>query len=80
MVTRVVLTGCTQAQQVMHQRVADATSEKTTRERLQEEAESSARTIKKLKERQEALAAAGSNNVTANEWQMKEERDKLLVC
>lgn len=64
----------------MHQRVAEASSEKTARERLQEEAESTSRTIKKLQERQEALAMASNGNVTASEWQMKEERDKLLVC
>ena len=38
------------------------------------------RAMKKLKERQDALAAAPSNDLTASEWQMKEERDKLLVC
>ena len=63
----------------MHQRVAEANSEKIARERLQEEIDSSSRTIKKLKERQEALAVASSDNLTAHEWQMKEERDKLLV-
>ncbi len=63
----------------MQQRVAEANTEKSARDRLQDDAESSARTIKKLKERQEALTAAGSNNVSGNEFQMKEERDKLLV-
>lgn len=74
--------GCSsfnQAQQTMHQRVAEAYADKSARERLQEEAETSTRTIKKLKERQEALAVAGSDNVTAVEYQMREERDKLLV-
>ena len=68
-----------QAQQIMHQRVGEAASERSARERLQEDADSAARTIQKLEERQEAVAAAGTNNVSATEWQMKQERDKLLV-
>ena len=63
----------------MHQRVGEAASERSGRERLQEEVDSATRSIKKLKERQEAVAAAGSNNLSATEWQMKEERDKLWV-
>lgn len=68
-----------QAQELLHQRVSEAATEKSIRETLQEEHESTSRQIKKLKERQEVLASAGSNNVSANEYQMKEERDKLLV-
>ncbi|WWD19675.1 E3 ubiquitin-protein ligase BRE1 [Kwoniella shandongensis] len=67
-----------EAQQIMHQRVAEATAEKEARAKLQDEAEASTRTIKKLKERQEAMAAVSSTNMSAGEWQMKEERDKLL--
>ena len=61
----------------MQQRIADHATEKATREKLQEEVESANRTIKKLKERQEAMTVAGSNNVSANEFQITEERDKL---
>ncbi|WVF72955.1 E3 ubiquitin-protein ligase BRE1 [Kwoniella sp. CBS 6097] len=67
------------AQQIMHQRVAEATSEKAARAKLQDEVETSAKTIKKMKERQEAMASAShANDMSASEWQMKEERDKLL--
>ncbi|OCF38081.1 E3 ubiquitin-protein ligase BRE1 [Kwoniella heveanensis BCC8398] len=67
------------AQQVMHQRVAEATSEKAARAKLQDEVEMSTKTIKKLRERQEAMATASqANDMSAGEWQMKEERDKLL--
>lgn len=61
----------------MHSRVADAASEREARIKYQEEAESSSRMVKKLKERQEAVAS--QSDMSAGEWQMKEERDKLLV-
>ncbi|KAK8853258.1 E3 ubiquitin-protein ligase BRE1 [Kwoniella newhampshirensis] len=67
-----------EAQQIMHQRVADAAAEKEARAKLQDEAEAANRTIKKLKERQEAMSSASNTNMSAGEWQMKEERDKLL--
>ena len=63
----------------MQQRLEEAASEKASRERLQEEVESSARAITKLKERQDVLSAASGTNVSATEWQLREERDKLLV-
>ncbi len=66
-----------QSQQVAQQRVAESIADKEARQRALDELDASNRTIKKLKERQETL-----NNVTdmsAGEWQMKEERDKLLV-
>lgn len=64
----------------MHVRVADSASDKNARRKLEEEAESSAKTIKKLKERQEALVAAPSkNDMSAPELHMKGERDKLWV-
>jgi E3 ubiquitin-protein ligase BRE1 len=62
----------------MHQRVAEANAEKAARDRLQEEVEAGQRAIKKLKERQEIVSASGGS-VSANEVQMKDERDKLLV-
>ena len=70
-------TALAEAQKVMHQRVQDYTSEKAAREKLQEEAEGQASKLRKLKERQEALVAAGGSNVSASEYQLKEERDKL---
>ncbi|WWC72057.1 uncharacterized protein I206_106017 [Kwoniella pini CBS 10737] len=67
------------AQQIMYQRVAEATAEKELRAKLQDEVETSAKTIKKLKERQEAISAAEKDkDMSAGEWQMKQERDKLL--
>ncbi|RSH91929.1 hypothetical protein EHS25_009299 [Saitozyma podzolica] len=65
------------AQQIMHQRVAEANAEKAARDRLQEEVEAGQRAVKKLKERQEIVSASGGS-VSANEVQMKDERDKLL--
>jgi E3 ubiquitin-protein ligase BRE1 len=62
----------------MHQRVAEANAEKAARDRLQEEVEAGQRAVKKLKERQEIVSASGGS-VSANEVQMKDERDKLLV-
>ncbi|WWC94925.1 hypothetical protein V866_001777 [Kwoniella sp. B9012] len=68
-----------EAQQIMHQRVAEATAEKEARAKLQDEVDTSSKTIKKLKERQEAISAAERDkDMSAGEWQMKEERDKLL--
>ncbi|WWC64537.1 uncharacterized protein I303_107147 [Kwoniella dejecticola CBS 10117] len=68
-----------EAQQIMHQRVAEATAEKEQRAKLQDEVETSAKTIKKLKERQEAISAAEKDkDMSASEWQLKQERDKLL--
>ncbi|WRT70184.1 uncharacterized protein IL334_007178 [Kwoniella shivajii] len=68
-----------EAQQIMHQRVSEATSEKEQRAKLQDEVETSSKTIKKLKERQEAISTAErEKDMSAGEWQMKEERDKLL--
>lgn len=63
----------------MHVRVADSASDREAKRRLEEEAEVADKTIRKLKERQEALVAAPSKDMSATEWQMKEERDKLLV-
>ena len=64
----------------MHNRVADSSSYKSARRKLEEEVEASAKTIKKLKERQEALVAAPSrNDMSAPELHMKGERDKLWV-
>lgn len=69
-----------QAQQIMHVRVAESASDKNARRKLEEEVESSTKTIKKLKERQDALVAAPSkNDMSASELHMKGERDKLWV-
>jgi hypothetical protein len=47
---------------------------------VEEEAEVAAKTIRKLRDKQEALIAApGVDDMSASEWQMREERDKLLV-
>ncbi|WVR07641.1 hypothetical protein IAU60_004683 [Kwoniella sp. DSM 27419] len=68
-----------EAQQIMQQRVAEAAAEKEARAKLQDEVDTSAKQIKKLKERQEAMASASTaSDMSATEWQMKEERDKLL--
>lgn len=64
----------------MHVRVTDSAADKSARRKLEEEAEAAAKTIKKLKEKQEALVAAPSrNDMSAPELHMKEERDKLWV-
>jgi hypothetical protein len=47
---------------------------------MQEEAESAARALKKLKERQDAMAVVkDTSNMSASEYAIREERDKLLV-
>ncbi|WWC91748.1 uncharacterized protein L201_006695 [Kwoniella dendrophila CBS 6074] len=72
-------TALADAQQIMQQRVAEATAEKEARAKLQDEVDTSAKTIKKLNERQEAITSAERDkDMSAGEWQMKEERDKLL--
>jgi hypothetical protein len=68
-----------EAQQIMHIRVAESTSDREAKRKLEEEAEVAARTVKKLREKQEALIAAPGKDMSAGEWQLREERDKLLV-
>ena len=68
----------TEAQKVMHQRVADLSAEKATKDKLQEENESLQRSVKGLKSKQEALAAAGGPSNFAD-MEVKRERDKLFV-
>jgi hypothetical protein len=65
----------------MHQRVADHAAEKATREKLQEEVEEKQRKIEKLKERHEAMvgASSGKHGVSATEYALQQERDKLFV-
>jgi len=69
-----------EAQQIMHIRVAESASDRDARRKVEEEAEVAAKTIRKLRDKQEALIAApGVDDMSASEWQMREERDKLLV-
>lgn len=69
-----------QAQQIMHIRVADSASDRDVKRKLEEEAAVTAKTIKKLKEKHEALVAAPSkDDMSASEFQLREERDKLWV-
>lgn len=68
-----------QAQQVVKLRVSEHAAEKAAKEKYQEEAETAAQKIKQLKERQDVITAAGSHNVSENELQLKEERNKLFV-
>lgn len=68
-----------EAQQIMHQRVAEANAEKEARAKLQDEADGQMKTIKKLKERQDAVAAASQTGMSDHEWAITQERDKLLV-
>jgi predicted nucleic acid-binding Zn-ribbon protein len=68
-----------EAQQIMHIRVAESSLDREVKRKLEEEAEVAAKTVKKLREKQEALIAAPSNDMSAGEWQLREERDKLLV-
>lgn len=68
-----------EAQQIMHVRVAESSSDRDAKRKLEEEAEVAARTVKKLREKQEALIAAPGKDMSAGEWQLREERDKLLV-
>ncbi|KIR53461.1 E3 ubiquitin-protein ligase BRE1 [Cryptococcus gattii Ru294] len=67
-----------EAQQIMHQRVAEASAEKEARAKLQDEADGQMKTIKKLKERQDAVAAASQTGMSDHEWAITQERDKLL--
>lgn len=67
-----------EAQQIMHQRVAEASAEKEARTKLQDEADGQMKTIKKLKERQDAVAAASQTGMSDHEWAITQERDKLL--
>jgi len=62
----------------MHQRVADLSAEKASKDKLQEENESLQRNVKSLKSRQEALAASGGSTSFAD-MEVKRERDKLFV-
>ncbi|WVO14222.1 E3 ubiquitin-protein ligase BRE1 [Cryptococcus depauperatus] len=71
-------TALADAQQVMQQRVAEATAEKENCARLQDEVEGQAKLIKRLKERQEAVATASQSGVSDKEWTITQERDKLL--
>lgn len=68
-----------EAQQIMHQRVAEASAEKEARAKLQDDADGQMKTIKKLKERQDAVAAASQTGMSDHEWAITQERDKLLV-
>ena len=63
----------------MHVRVAESSSDREIKRKLEEEAEVAVKTVKKLREKQEALIAAPGKDMSAGEWQLKEERDKLLV-
>ncbi|ORY33397.1 BRE1 E3 ubiquitin ligase-domain-containing protein [Naematelia encephala] len=65
-----------EAQTLLQTRVAEATSEKSARIKLQEELEASQKTAKRLKDRQDA---ATSLQLSASEVQLKEDRDKLWV-
>jgi len=62
----------------MHQRVADHASEKSARERAEEDLASAQQKYKKLKERQDAAAASGGTH-TALELEAVAERNKLQV-
>lgn len=64
----------------MHIRVAESASDREARRKVEEEAEVSAKMVRKLKEKQEAMISAPNQDMSAGEWQMREERDKLLVC
>lgn len=62
----------------MHQRVADHASEKSAREKAEEDLASSQQKYKKLKERQDVAAASGGTH-TALELEAVAERNKLQV-
>ncbi|KAK4685526.1 E3 ubiquitin-protein ligase BRE1, partial [Tremellales sp. Uapishka_1] len=66
------------SQKTMQLRVSEAVAEKEARAKLEEEVESANRAMKKIKEKQEALVAVDNTNMSAGEWQMRQERDKLL--
>ncbi|ODN99047.1 E3 ubiquitin-protein ligase BRE1 [Cryptococcus amylolentus CBS 6273] len=68
----------TEAQQIMQARVQEAAQEKEAKARLQDEVDGQGRQIKKLKERQESVAAATQTGMSNNEWAITQERDKLL--
>lgn len=57
--------------------MAESVADKEAKQRALDDLDSANRTIKKMKEKQESMNA--SSEMSAGEWQMKEERDKLLV-
>lgn len=63
----------------MHARVGEAASDRSAKRKLEEEAEAAAKTIKKLKERQDALVSAPDSDMSATEKHLQDERNKLLV-
>lgn len=65
-----------QAKNALGVRVAEANAERAARSKVEEELEATKRTIIKLNERQETMAAT---SVSAGELKLQEERDKLLV-
>ena len=70
----------TEAQTLAHQRVAEAAADKAALVKVQEELDATERTLTKMKAKQEALmSAAAGSGATAQELQIREEREKLLV-
>ncbi|KAL1412374.1 E3 ubiquitin-protein ligase bre1 [Vanrija albida] len=68
-----------EAQQLLHQRVAEAAAASQARTKAEEELEAAQRQVKKSKEKLEALTAAGAaGNMSVGEAHIREEREKLL--
>lgn len=68
-----------EAQQLAHTRVAEASTERAARGKIQDELEATQRQLTKLKEKQEALTAtSAATNTSAADLTIREEREKLL--
>ncbi|TXT05998.1 hypothetical protein VHUM_03759 [Vanrija humicola] len=68
-----------EAQQLLHQRVAEAAAASQARTKAEEELEAAQRQVKKSKEKLEQLTAAGAaGNMSVGEAHIREEREKLL--
>lgn len=65
-----------QAKNSLGLRVAEANAERAARSKVEEELESTKRSVAKLNERQETMAAT---SLSVGEVKLQEERDKLLV-
>lgn len=69
-----------EAQQLASTRVQEAAADKEALTNLQEEADATKRSLDKLRQKHESLmSASAAGNVSAQELQIREEREKLLV-
>jgi E3 ubiquitin-protein ligase BRE1 len=72
-------TALAEAQATAHTRVAEATADRAALTKAQDELAAAERTLAKMKAKQEALmSAAAGSGASAQEVQIREEREKLL--